>query len=71
MCPQGPQGYQRMCHHPLNMLMEVWWANIEHKLQKDKKKNCQKTGPPRVTGSKAAKLVLGWILRNRKQLRQW
>ena len=32
--PQGPQGCQKMRHHPLNKLMEVWCANIEPKLQK-------------------------------------
>ena len=34
MWPQGPQGCQKKCHHPLNKLMEVWCANIESNLQK-------------------------------------
>ena len=34
---QGPHGCQKMCHHPLNKLMEVWCAKIEPKLKKIQK----------------------------------
>ena len=34
---QGPQGCQKMRHHPLNKLMEVWCAKIEPKLKKIQK----------------------------------
>ena len=36
---QGPQGFQKIRHHPLNKLMEVWCVKIAESL-----KNCQKTG---------------------------
>ena len=33
ICPQRSQGYQKMRQDPLNMLFEVWCANIAPKLK--------------------------------------
>ena len=39
---KGPQGCQKMCHHPLNKLVEIWCAKVE--LIEGNFKYCQKTG---------------------------
>ena len=32
MSPQGSQGCQKMCQHPLKSKLKVWWPKIEPKL---------------------------------------
>jgi hypothetical protein len=43
MCPQGPQGCQKMCQDPLNTSFEVWCAKIASKL-KNIRKSLKKQG---------------------------